>query len=119
MERRGYQRLAAKGHTTDEELDEALSEFDETRKTAQHELETLRRRQERMEEMERDRDLLLDEYAQMAPEALDTLTPEERRQVYEMLWLRAIVRMGGALEVSGMFGEGNVFCQTEARCSTP
>jgi site-specific DNA recombinase len=119
VERRGYQRLAAKGHMTDEELEEALSELDETRKTAQHELETLRRRQERMEEMERDRDILLDEYAQMAPEALDTLTPEERHQVYEMLRLRAIVRMGGALEVSGTFGEGNLVCQTEARCSTP
>ena len=119
VERRGYQRLAAKGHMTDEELDEALSELDETRKTAERELEALRGRQERMEQMERDRDILLDEYARMAPEALDALTPEERRQVYGMLRIRAVVRIDGTLEVSGTFGEGNVFCSPEARCSTP
>jgi predicted metal-dependent peptidase len=38
-ERRGYIRLAAKGHMTDEELDEALSELDDVRRTAERELE--------------------------------------------------------------------------------
>jgi site-specific DNA recombinase len=118
-ERRGYQRLAAKGHMTDEELDEALAELDETRKTAERELEALHGRQERMEQMERDRDVILDEYARMAPETLEVLTPEERRQVYSMLRLRAMVRMDGALEVSGTFGEGGPFCPTEARYSMP
>jgi len=118
-ERRGYWRLAAKGHMTDEELDEALSELDESRKTAEHGLETLRGRQERIEKMERDRDVLLEEYARMAPEALDTLTPEERRQVYGMLRIRAVIRMDGTLEVNGTFGEGNIFCQTKARSSMP
>jgi len=33
VERRGYLRLAAKGHVTDEELETALSELDETRET--------------------------------------------------------------------------------------
>ena len=104
---------------TDEELDEALSELDESRKTAEHGLEALRGRQERIEEMERDRDVLLDEYSRMAPEALDTLTPEERRQVYGMLRIRAVIRMDGTLEVSDTFGEGNIFCQTKARSSMP
>jgi hypothetical protein len=72
-----------------------------------------------MEQMERDRDTLLDEYALMAPEALDALTPEERHQVYEMLRIREVVRIDGTLEVSGTFGEGDEFCPTEARCSTP
>ncbi len=104
---------------TDEELDEALSELDETRKPAERELEALRGRRERMEQMERDRDILLDEYALMAPEALDALTPEERRQVYGMLRIRAVVRIDGTLEVSGTFGKGDVFCPAGARCSTP
>jgi len=69
--------------------------------------------------MERDRVILLDEYAPMAPEVLDTLTLEERRQVYGMPRIRAVVRIDGTLEVSGTFREGDVFCQTEARCSTP
>ena len=33
-ERRGYMRLAAKGRPTDEELDEALSELEDTRRKA-------------------------------------------------------------------------------------
>ena len=118
QERRGYQRLAAKGCMTDEELDEALAELDESRKWVERELEALRGRQERIEEMERDRNAILDNYAHMVPEALDALTPEERHQVYRMLRLRAAVMMGGALEVSGTFGEGDVFCPTEAPSST-
>lgn len=43
-ERRGYQRLAVKGHMTDEELVAALSELDEVRETAERELETARAR---------------------------------------------------------------------------
>jgi hypothetical protein len=45
----------------------------------------------------------------MAPEALEELAPEERHQVYRMLRLRVAVRIGGALEVNGMFGERTRF----------
>jgi site-specific DNA recombinase len=114
-ERRGYQRLAAKGHMTDEELNDAQRELEETRKTAQRELKALRGRQERVEEMERDQDALLDNYARMAPEALDELTPEERHQVYRMLRLRAVITMDRELEISGAFREGVGFCPTEVR----
>lgn len=37
----------------------------------------------------------------MTPDALDTLTPEERHHVYKMLRLRVVVHLDGALEVSG------------------
>lgn len=37
----------------------------------------------------------------MAPEALESLTPEERYQVYKMLKVRAVAHVDGALEVSG------------------
>jgi len=47
-ERRSYQRLAVKGHMTDEELDDALLELEEVRKTAERELDELRHRQEEM-----------------------------------------------------------------------
>ena len=40
----------------------------------------------------------------MAPEALESLTPEERHQVYKMLRIRAIAHVDGTLEVSGMLG---------------
>jgi uncharacterized protein (DUF3084 family) len=110
QERRSYQRLAAKGHMTDEELDEELAELAETRKIAERELEALRGRRERIEEMERDRDALLDNYARMAP--------EERHQVYRILRLRAAVMVDGTLEISGAFGEGDVFCPTATPSST-
>ena len=81
-------------------------------------LEGIRNYQERIEEMEKDRDALLESYALRAPEALNELTPEERHHVYRMLRLRAAVRIGGAIEVSGMFGEGSGFCHPEVRSST-
>jgi hypothetical protein len=65
--------------------------------------------------MEQDRDALLESYALRAPEALDGLIPEERYQVYQMLRLRAAVRIGGTLEVGGMFGEGSGFCHSKTR----
>jgi hypothetical protein len=101
------------------ELKGKLLALEEIRATAQRELEALRSRRERLEELERGKDALLDSYARMTPEALDSLTPEERHRVYGMLGLRATITMDGALEVSGTFDEGNLLCGMETRCSTP
>ncbi len=79
----------------------------------------MRGRRERIEQIERDRDTLLEGYARMAPEALDTLTTEERSQVYRMLRMEVLVRIDKTLEVSGTFGEEGVFCPTETPYSTP
>jgi hypothetical protein len=49
--------------------------------------------------MERDRDAVLDSYATPAPEALDSLTSEERRNLYEMLKLKVWLARSGDLEV--------------------
>jgi hypothetical protein len=105
QERRGYLRFAAKGHMTDEELDEALAELEETRMMAEEELATIRGRKEILEELERDRNALLESYAEMTPEALDALTPEERRQVYGMLRLRVEVAADGTMEAQGILSE--------------
>jgi hypothetical protein len=61
----------------------------------------------------------------MAPEALDSLTGEERRQVYAMLRLKVDVAADGAMEVRGILSEnvrvlyedgcpadGERFCET-------
>jgi hypothetical protein len=102
--RSGYQDLAAKGLMTFEELEEKLRGLEETRKTVECELGALRSRRERIEELERDKETLLESYAGMAPEALDSLLPEERHQVYKMLRLRVIAHVDRTLEVSGVFG---------------
>ena len=105
QERRGYLRFAAKGHMTDDELDEALAELEETRMTAEEELATIQGRKEIIGELERNRDALLESYAKMAPEALDALTPEERRQVYGMLRLRVEVAADGKMVARGILSE--------------
>jgi len=105
QERRGYLRFAAKGHMTDEELDEAIAELEETRMTAEEELAAVRGRKEILEELERDRDALLESYAEMTPGALDALTPEERRQVYGMLHLRVEVAADGTMVARGILRE--------------
>src|SRR5215204_3344534 len=105
QERRGYLRFAAKGHMTDEELDEALAELEETRMTAEEELAAIRGRKEILEELERDRDALLESYAEMTPDALDAIKPEERRQVYGMLRLRVEVAADGTMVARGILSE--------------
>jgi site-specific DNA recombinase len=105
QERRSYLRFAAKGQMTDDELDEALAELEETRIMAEEELATIRGRKEIIGELERDRDALLESYAKMTPEALDALTPEERRQVYGMLRLRVEVAADGTMVARGILSE--------------
>jgi hypothetical protein len=65
------------------------------------ELEALRGRRERVEQMERDRDALLDSHASMAPGVLEALTPEERHQFYKMGGLEVLADADGSIEVSG------------------
>jgi site-specific DNA recombinase len=98
-ERRGFLRLAAKGRITDEELDEELATLEETRRTAKRALEALRAQSERVEQMERNRDAVIEHYATLAPEALDSLTPEERHKLYKMLRLGVWVAKNGDLEI--------------------
>jgi site-specific DNA recombinase len=105
QERRGYLRLAAKGHMTDEELDEELAELEEIRRAAERELRAIQGRIEALEELERDRDALLECYAELTHDALENLIPEERREVYRMLRLKVKVSADGAMEARGILSE--------------
>ena len=49
--------------------------------------------------MERDRDAVLEHYTALAPEALDTLTSEERHQLYKMLRLKVFMEKSGDLKI--------------------
>jgi hypothetical protein len=55
----------------------------------------------------------LESYAGMVPEALDSLLPEERHQVYKMLRLKVIAHVDRTLEVSGMFAGGLTVSNSE------
>jgi hypothetical protein len=78
-------------------------EWDERKRDAQRELEALRDRRERLEDLKRDRDALLERYANVTVEALEELSPEERNKLYKMLKLRVVVGDDGTPEVSGVF----------------
>ncbi len=108
QERRGYLRLAAKGRLADEELDDLLAELEDARETAEKELRAVRARREVLENLERDRDALLESYASMTPAALDALSPEERHQVYKVLRLTVKISPDGSLDVSGVLGDSFV-----------
>jgi site-specific DNA recombinase len=97
-----YQDMAAEGHITFEELGVKLRELAADRATAERELEDLNARQTRLEDLERDKETLLKEYAGMLPDALDELSGEERHQVYRMLRIQVFVFPNGDLEVRGV-----------------
>jgi site-specific DNA recombinase len=111
--RSGFQDMAAGGLITFEELRAKLAELGEIRETAERELTTLKHRQRHLEELEQDKDKVLETFARMAPEVLDALTPEERHRFYKMLRLRVTAAPDGSLEISGAFGENVGVCNKE------
>jgi hypothetical protein len=111
--RSGFQDMAAEGLITFEELRAKLAELGEIRETAERELTTLKHRQRHLEELEQDKDKVLETFARMAPEVLDALTPEERHRFYKMLRLRVTAAPDGSLEISGAFGENVGVCNKE------
>ena len=105
LERRGYHRLAAKGHMTDQELSEVLSDLEETRETAAREHEAVRVRGETLKRLEDDRAALMESYAGAVKETLEDLEPEECHRIYKLLRLSVRFRPDWPLEVSGIFAE--------------
>jgi site-specific DNA recombinase len=118
--RGGYQEMVAKGLMTFEELGVKLEALENTRSRATRELEVLRNRRERIDGIERDKDALLESYAGMVPQALDSLTPEERHQIYKMLRVQVTVGPDGRVEVTGALCASPEVCNTGSapRCST-
>ena len=99
--RSAYQEQQAAGLMTLGELGSKLAKLEETRRTAEAELAALEAREERVRQLEADRDDLLASHAEVVPEALDRLTGEERLRVYEMLQLEVRPDPEG-YEVSGV-----------------
>jgi len=110
--------MAAEGLITLDELKVKLAGLEELRETARWELDALSCRREKIEELERDKDALLETYVGMVPAALDSLTPEEHHYVYKMLRLRVALRPDAPPEVSGMFGGDLDISNTETASYT-
>ncbi len=116
--RASYQEMAASELITFDELRARLLELDETRETAERELEIIGNHREHLAELQADRDALLASLMEIAPMALESLTPEERRRFYRLLDLRVITYPDRSLEVE--FGDGLSVRERETaqgRCS--
>jgi hypothetical protein len=100
--------FAAQAMTLDE-LKAKLAALNEACESAEKELALVTGKRERLEAMERDRDLILESYTALAPEALGALSPEERRKVYVILNLTVVPLADGGLQISGAFGEEPVW----------
>ena len=93
--------MAAEGLIDFDELRTRLATLEDTHKTAEEELHVLQRRTEHLAQLERDRDSLLESYADLMPEAIDALEPDERRRVYRMIRLEYHLAPDGSGELSG------------------
>jgi hypothetical protein len=111
--RSNYQEMAARGLITLDELGEKIAQLEEGRSMAECELEALKKSRERMEQLEQDKDALLESYTQMAPEMLHDLSPQERHQVYKMLRLEVTLYPDYEVEVTGAMGGGLAMCKAE------
>jgi hypothetical protein len=85
---------------TIEELRLKLDGLVETRQQAEAQLLVLKGSRERAEQLERDRDALLESMAEAVPSALEELTGEGRNKVYRMLRLQVTPTANG-YEVTG------------------
>lgn len=91
------QDLAVEGLLSPEELRAKLSTLEKKREAARSELEALRGRKEEVEELERDRDTLLESYVGMVPEGLDYFSAEDRRWAYGRIRLNVFAESDGSL----------------------
>jgi site-specific DNA recombinase len=100
LKRSRYQEMAAEGFLTFEELRAKLAELQEMREATERELDNLRNRKEHLEELENDRDALLESLAKMVPASLETLSGLDRNKIYRMMRL-IVTPASEGYEVSG------------------
>ena len=97
-----YQEMAAEGLITFSELRERLAELEDTCEVVRGELAALAGRVERAEQLERDKEALLEQTAGVSPEDLDALSGNERNEIYRMLRLE-ITPSGEGFAITGVF----------------
>jgi hypothetical protein len=99
--RNGYLDQQAEGIITMDELKGKLATLGERRTVAERELEKLTHHQERIAELERDAETLMELYCQQAREGLDLYTPQDRRDAYKARGIKVIAHADGSTELTG------------------
>ena len=118
IKRSRYQDQEAEGLMTREELGAKLAELDETVFLAEAEIEKLRCHKERILALEKSGEELLERYVELVPEEIESLSPEERRHIYQLLRVEVSVPKGGEIKIKLPFVPDNEgFCRKEtAHC---
>jgi hypothetical protein len=99
--RNGYLDQQDEGIITMDELKGKLATLGERRTVAERELEKLTHHQERIAELERDAETLMELYCQQAREGLDLYTPQDRHDAYRALGIKVIAHADGSTELTG------------------
>jgi hypothetical protein len=97
----GYLDQQAEGIISMSELKGKLAALDERRTVAERELEKLTRHQERIAELERGAEALMELYSDQAREGLDLYTPQDRHDVYNAPGIKVIAHLDGSTELTG------------------
>ncbi len=93
----------AAGLMTLDELGSKLKELEDSRQAALSELAGLEAQEERVKELEEDRDALLEAWIGALPDAVDTLSGEERNKVYRLLRLE-VTPVAEGYQMTGALG---------------
>ncbi|MDP9457260.1 MAG: hypothetical protein M3Q60_16110, partial [Actinomycetota bacterium] len=96
-----YQEMFAADAMSMDELKSKLAELGRQRTEAETALVEIAGRDEKLKELERDREATLRAYGEAAPEALDALDGEGRNSLYRALSLAVTAHPGRELMVSG------------------
>lgn len=116
--RRRYQEMAAEGLIQFGELRERLAELEEEQEIAEREIRALRDKSERIQEMGRNKDALLERLIEITPRQLDEIGPEERHRIYRMIGLQVTSAKDGALRATGDLA-GVDFCNVDSTSTCP
>jgi hypothetical protein len=99
--RGGYLDQQAEGIISMAELKAKLAGLEERRLTATRELDKLACYQERIEQLERDAEALMERYCFEAREGLDLYTPQDKHDAYRALGINVIAHPDGTIELTG------------------
>ena len=114
------QDLAIEGLVSKEQLREKVEALGAEKRAAERELKVLEDRRGHLEQLEQDRRVMLNLYAQGLMGAFDHFPAEDRHEVYKKLKLRALAYRDGMLELAGSFDAnvlptGNGAAESHAR----
>jgi hypothetical protein len=77
----------------------------EVRENARRELAALEAQREQLAELKSNRAVVMERYAEMVPQELDALAPEERHHLYKMLRIGLASNVDRSLLVSGALAD--------------